>query len=301
MNSKERHLFWDIINCPNSSKESNPLCACSKVLLAQSGFPFRQVPEPWSGQLDKASFMVIGSNPALVVKSDLSRYELFPSKDNNWDKWHTINSFTWNQSDVEQYFENRFQGAKFPVTRQLFVDKTNNAALNVFSGGPVARIDYKRLNNDYWAVYNKYCKAIDPNYIDYSFVVTDLVHCKSGGELGVKEAMNSCQDYMIKIINLFLENGQPRHSILLFGSQTESAKKLNILTSLGAKPIGASVEVGNYYYKRKDVKDGKRAILMQRLSFGAGTVAVYYQIPAPSGRTRPNCSPVTFLNNTISW
>lgn len=299
MNNKEKQLFWDIINCPNSNKESSLRCACSKVLLAQRGFPFRQVPEPWSGQLDKASFMVIGSNPALVVKSKpVFIYELFPSKDNKWNNWQTINSFTWDRNDVENYFINRFAGAVFSGTQQPFVDITKNAALNVFPG---PKIDYKKLNNDYWSVYNKYCKAIDPNYTDYSFVVTDFVHCKSGGETGVKEAMNYCQGYMIKIINLFLENGQPRHSILLFGSQTESAKKLNVLTSLGAKPVGKTAVVGNYYYKRKDVKDGKRAILMQRFSFGIGTFDVYYQIPAPSGQTRPSCCPVTFLGKTISW
>lgn len=304
MNSAERTLFWDIINCPDSSKESNPACPCFKVLSVQSPLPVRQVPEPWSGDLSKASFMVIGSNPALVVDAVKHRFEVFPSRDSNWKNWQTLsstkgNSFTWDPSSVEDFFVNRFNGAVFPLTGTPYVDKARKTSLQYVAAKGIVP---KRFNNDYWATYNEYCKAIDPTFVDYSFVVTDFVHCKSGGEIGYAEALAPCRGYIKRIFNLFLSNGQPNHSILLFGmGEKSAAEKLDVIKSIGAVPVGAPKIICNYLYKRKDVKNQNRVILMQEFSYGKIGVAVYYLIPAPSGNTKPFCSPLTFMGRDIEW
>lgn len=297
MTRTERTLFWDIINCPDSSKESNLTCPCSTVLSVQKPLPFRQVPEPWSGDLNNASFMVIGSNPALVEN------EVFPSKDRNWKNWQTLfsstgNSFTWNPSSIEDFFVNRFNNAVFPLTGTPYVNIQKKTSLRHVAGMGIIP---KRLNNDYWRTYNEYCKAIDPTFVDYSFVVTDFVHCKSGKQTGYKKALAPCLGYMKRIFQLFLSNGQPNHAILLFGSnEKEAAEKLAAIKSIGAVPVGTPKTIGGYIYNRSDVKNKNRVILMQQFSYGKTDVAVYYQIPAPSGQTRL-CRKLTFLGKNIKW
>ena len=243
--------------------------------------------------------MVIGSNPAFVV------YEVFPSKERNWKNWQTLSSltgssFTWNPTSVEDFFVNRFNNAMFPLTGTPYVDKQKKTALQYDT---VKRsIIPKRLNNDYWPTYNEYCKAIDPTFVDYSFVVTDFVHCKSGMQTGYKKALAPCLGYMKQIFHLFLNNGQHNHAILLFGgNEKEAADKMAVIKSIGAVPVGVPKTICNYLYNRANVKNKNRVILMQKFSYGNTGVDVYYQIPAPCGNTRPFCSPLTFMGRVIKW
>ena len=317
MTPSAKQLFWDIINCPDDTKESNSACACHTVLSVQSHLPFRQVPEPWNGDLDNATVLIIGSNPALDVPDSIkkkprhspvmawSEFEVFPSKDSNWKNWHTLTpsncpGFTWDADSVEDYFENRFNNAIFPPLNEPFIDTVQRTTLHYIKANNT--VSPHKLKNNYWKIYNAYCKAIDPSFVDNSYVVTDLVHCKSGEETGVNEARAQCISFTKRILELFVNNSQTNHTILLFCANKSIAPKLfkhltDALSAIGLKPTGDPKSVG---------KSNKEAdILMQTMSSKAGSVNIYYNIPAPSGSAR-SCSPVRLFSETgkeitIKW
>ena len=291
MNTEMHQLFWDIIDCPNANKESCPNCNCHSVIATQNDLPFRQVPEPWSGQLSVASFLLIAGNPAIV------KNELFPSKDVNWNKWDLMpgSVASWSKTDVEDFFCNRFNGAKYPGNGQPYVDNNKQTTLRVSSGIVVP----VKFQNRYWPVYNAYCKAIDPTFKDYSFVVTDFVHCKSKGEKGVKQAIGNCLPFMSRIIKLFLLNGQASHRILLFGQKEDYVTAImNWLSSLGT--ISNCSLIGSFKYKNPRATNPSREIKKCDFVYEGITSEVFFYIPKPSGANHAS-SPVSFMKTTIEW
>ena len=307
--NKGRHLFWDIINCPDSGKESDPNCPCYGVLSVQKNLPFRQVPEPWNGDLERASFILFGSNPALDVPDDVKskaknnspvivkwkEHEVFPSKDSLWKDWQVLSpsncsSFKWTPDTVEDYFINRFNNSIFKPLGIPFVVAGKSTLRYAESS---AKIYPHRLKNDYWQIYNRYCKALDSSFVPNSFVVTDFVHCKSGAEFGVIKAFEICKAFTNRILDLFINNGQPRHSILLIGANKSRTPKrlslvLDALSHLGAISIGNPVSIGR--------NNNGGDIFVQHLQSKKGDIDVYYNIPAPSGQTRQSgFSPVTLF------
>lgn len=294
MKDKARQLFWEIINCPNANKEHSS--CCSDVLCVQKGYPFRQVPEPWSGRLDSSPVLIIGSNPAFVEE------EVLPAKDSGWSGWASIfpNGPEWNDSMVEAFFENRFHGAACPGTTLPYVDLSSGTTLRKDKQGQVAPV---RFQNNYWGTYEKYCEIIVPGFSPYSFVVTDFVHCKSAKEIGVNSAMRTCLGHMKRILEVFLSNDFPIHEILLFGKDSDAKKKLEVLESIGLIRSSSAVSVGSYLYKRgikRGVDPIRHVIFKQPYSFIDVPVNVYYNLPAPSGSNRA-ASPAVINGKSISW
>lgn len=74
MTLAEIKLFNDIVDCADKQALAGASSPCCAIINAQSSLPVRQVPEPWNGNLSEASFLVLGSNPALDVD------EVFPQK-----------------------------------------------------------------------------------------------------------------------------------------------------------------------------------------------------------------------------
>lgn len=285
MTLAEIKLFNDIVDCADKQALAGASSPCCAIINAQSSLPVRQVPEPWNGNLSDASFLVLGSNPALDVD------EVFPSKVPSTNNW----SHPWTNQDAEDFFEGRFGVAICSVNRQPYVNTLLGTVLK-YKNGSIAPI---KMKNSYWDKYNQYCKAIDPSFQNWSFVVTDVVHCKSNKEQGVSSALPACLPFMTRIIDLFLNNKSADHRILIFGKESDTQKKLDALQRIGFKVIGTPTQVGNYNYKRKN-QFTPHALLMQTYAYGGKNVDIYYNIPAPSGSNHA-ASPVTINGQTISW
>jgi uracil-DNA glycosylase len=70
---------------------------CSSVVAAQGLPPSRhQLPEPWSGRIESAPILFVGSNPSL------NRKERFPTS-------------KWSDADIERFFVTRFEDSYPPV------------------------------------------------------------------------------------------------------------------------------------------------------------------------------------------
>lgn len=279
-----RSLLDKIIECPSCSS-----CAACKTILSAQGGNRRQVPEPWSGDLDNAGFLILGSNPALTSS------EVFPSKDANWRNWVDMGDLKtpWTSQDAADFFEGRFGVARCPSNGQLYYDPSSGGLLVAQNSTLTAG----KPQNNYWEVYNRYCKAIDANYVCWSFVVTDCVHCKSPKEIGVSQAWNACIGYTKSIIQLFAKNCYegPR-SIIIVGRNY--GRILKAISSCGAGS-GAGTVVGYYNYKRSG-KCSRRSVEKTVIKVGGVPIDVYYGIPAPSGSNRASM-PVNLLGKDIYW
>lgn len=281
MNAKSNQLFNQIINCPLLTKSGHT--PCSSIQSIQSGNNRRQVPEPWSGKIETSSFLIIAANPAL--DSD----EVFPSKDPSWGNWIDMGDgkTLWTDKDAEAYFEGRFGNAVCPAVNLPYFDSIKKTVLSNTSIG----ISEQKVQNSYWQTYNEYCRAIDENFKDYDYVVTDIVHCKGPKGLGTNLAAPICSRFTKQIVELFANNESSMHSILIFGKSNFSKY---FLQTLGT---GDSSSIGHYKYKRT----GKRnEIYKSTIKISGRDVDVYYFIPAPSGSSR-GCCPVDFLTKPIDW
>ena len=154
--SKYKKLLLEIARCDEIEKvlrkENIP---CAKIIKSQSNYKtaYFQVPEPWSGHLNKAPILFIGSNPSISKNSKC------PTRNNN-DKY------------IYDFFTKRL------------IDKNSNRYWCAVSGMVEELLPKKKIQQDK----NKY------------YALTEVVHCKSKGEKGVKEARLKCSELYLRDI-----------------------------------------------------------------------------------------------------
>ena len=307
MNPSQLVVFSAIINCPSRAKETMPSDPCHKVVSYQKllakpknlrSCPYpanpqarRQVREPWNGDIDNAQVLIIGSNPAFDPN------EVFPNRDTNWTSWADFgDGALWTDKDCEDFFEGRFGKAICPRNKQPYFDLDSKTVLNTnYHSLPFFR---HKVQNSYWETYDKYCSALSPaSYLkgSYSFVVTDIVHCKSPMQYGVKQALPVCINHTKKIIDLFVANNAKEHIILLIGA-TPGANIKNLFGPVSI--IGPAKPIGSYYDKtaKKNV-----TVFEQAVDHNGVVLSVFYNLLAPSGMNRAFRCPITIKGQIISW
>jgi hypothetical protein len=160
---RERQLMQEIARCPIVAKckagEAHP---CSTVVAVQKDVPLadHQVPEPWTGHLGTAVLVFVSSNPSI------SEAEAYP-------RWSD------GAPQIAAYFDDRFEGGPGQVRNGVY--------------GPLKAGGWSRKATRYWA----WCRARAAELmpaprpgVDYA--LTEVVHCKSHREIGVKAARDFC-------------------------------------------------------------------------------------------------------------
>lgn len=152
------------------------------------------VPEPWNGNLKTAELLFVGSNPSIDLNEE--EFPKFESADWSEDK----------KDGVVDFFSTRLE-------------------------------DYK---NRYWTGIRKYAAWIlevvagdeEKGDIASQVALTEIVHCKSKGETGVKAAAKTCFDiHTNEVIDYFLKTPlrSGKKKIVIF----VGAKARNRLCELG--------------------------------------------------------------------
>lgn len=164
-------LLVKIARCPLveqclTSEQSHP---CSKIVRSQeaSSIAEFQVPEPWSGHIDKAPILFLSSNPSIGVTSP-----------------HQYPRVSWNDSTITEYFERRFSGSSL-----------SSVANGIYDHLPSGVRSAKATR--YWVgmraraaeLLGKTTRDVVPGE-DYA--LTEVVRCKSRDEIGVAEAVRTC-------------------------------------------------------------------------------------------------------------
>jgi hypothetical protein len=168
-------LLLEIANCKIARhvlETNDQHCPCSKIVAAQrapdwNGF---QVPEPWSGHLREAPILFFSSNPSISTR------EAYPKGAGNPNV------------SLQNFFDSRFDGYWIKHGKQAL-----EADLKTY--GPIVK---------YWSsIQNRAEELLGRKArpgIDYA--LSEIVHCKSQTEEGVKEALITCANrYMMKLLS----------------------------------------------------------------------------------------------------
>ena len=159
-NQSLEELLVAISRCPEVSQvQSCKTHPCAAIVGTQDAASF-QLPEPWRGHVDSAPILFISSNPSISGK------RTFPPQE-------------WPDSKVVAYYrdafdENALDGA-YQIDRKLGFQNTNK-----FWGAVRTRAS---------EILGRYREQVTPGR---DFAITNMVHCKSIGERGVRQALSLC-------------------------------------------------------------------------------------------------------------
>jgi hypothetical protein len=146
---------------------------CLRIVKTQDGKRPFQVPEPWVGQIEHAPILFISSNPSFDEK----------------EKFPTDNAKDWPSERIVDFFENRF------TSRAGWVKNLGVLHHDGIYSKPVRFWVSARARAA--EILQKKNKQVAPGV---DFALTEVVHCKSKGEIGVNEARDFCSKRYLKRI-----------------------------------------------------------------------------------------------------
>jgi len=160
-----RQLLMEIARCTVAEDLLRPGCSahnCCRTIVSSQGTRSFQLPEPWVGRIELAPILFISSNPSI------NEEEAYP--DEHWD-----------EERIVDFFQNRFTSA-FGWVKDGKVRQGNGYSL-------------RRVR--FWAAArNRACELLEKTKDEVEpgvdFALTEVVHCKSRGEIGVEEAKDLC-------------------------------------------------------------------------------------------------------------
>jgi hypothetical protein len=194
LNPEVSKLLLEIARCPNVQKcynESTKYHPCSSIVLTQNvALDAFHLPEPWNGEIDTAPILFISSNPSININ------EIYPIK-------------SWDNNQVIDNFNNRFGG--------FWVKVQNNRYHPRLANGTYANA------NPYWGKVRNHAEKILQREVvaGKDFAITEVVHCKSVKETGVKNAISECIKYLPRILAI-----AGASVIVVVGKKAESMIKM---------------------------------------------------------------------------
>lgn len=248
MNSEEKEVFRKIAGCSIANRIiddlearnpiDEPYKSCEKICLEQKNefdnlrdeqVQFSKetfhMPEPWNGNLSKAKILFVSSNPSFDINEttpELARKEnkeVLPKiiSDPEKDDPETERAL----KEAEDFFENRFCHKEYKNPTWTSILKHAGYLLKKTSSiEPIGNITEKQKEE-----------------IASCIALTEVVHCKSEGEKGVQEALETCYNKHTRaVIELFLKSPleEPK-KVVVMGVKTQAALAKGIL----AEPIKA--------------------------------------------------------------
>lgn len=171
--SKVHETFRSIARCPNvqpclEARRTNHPCYDivnhQVAVWGVTSYADFQLPEPWTGQIDRAPILFVGSNPSIGK----DRHSVGSSSDEEvWDSHHNVFS-----GKLKQY--------------------TWKGKYTVDVGG----IRSKRPVPTWAFVINRARELIPQRDVipGVDFALTEVVHCKSLAQIGVRRAVTTCTE-----------------------------------------------------------------------------------------------------------
>ncbi len=170
-------LLNEIAHCPHVNFcIQNPSVEhpCREIVLSQSSSTLNeyQVPEPWSGRIEQAPVLFLSSNPSISSVEDYPRW-------------------SWSDDAIDDFFNNRFGGGR----KEWILNGIKSIKKD---GNYSCRVNFWRAVQK--RAFELFQRNVTPG-IDYE--ITEIVHCKTVSEIGVKKAQNHCvQNYLKKVLEI---------------------------------------------------------------------------------------------------
>jgi hypothetical protein len=200
-----QRLLRDITRCPKVDlvRNGDTDHPCARIVSVQRSVPRDavQLPEPWSGRLHEAPLLFISSNPSL------SKNERYPVA-------------SWADDRVERFFEGRFEGGEDGAE-----DNHTRA-----TDGTLAK-----QSVSFWSATQSRAAELmgHPVKPGIDYALTEVVHCKSESEVGVKQAVNFCTSrYFHRVVGL-----SPAVVLVVYGAKAKAAIATSLLTGVAQQPI----------------------------------------------------------------
>lgn len=181
-----QQLLQEIHNCPVATSIRNGQPGpCQTIVLSQTGMTFHS-PEPWSGHIATAPILFLSSNPSI------SEEEMYPDP-------------SWADEQITDFFQNRFNSRSGWVDNHLCALKRDGT-----------RTQWVR----YWAAARaRASEILDKPKPGIDFVLTEVVHCKSRYQEGVREALEFCCDrFLDSVLSISVA-----HVLIVYGKPAKGA------------------------------------------------------------------------------
>ena len=173
--------------CTEFPKETRPKQKFTKAMFHMS--------EPWNGNLDNAEILFVSSNPSIDFNEEFPKF--------GSEKWSE-----YKKEKVVDFFSNRLESYE------------NNYWIGIrkYAGYILGVIDrVRRIEKDEQDIKRKIASRV---------ALTEIVHCKSKGEAGVKKAAKTCFDnHTEKVIEYFLKTPSgsgTKKNIVFVGAQARN-------------------------------------------------------------------------------
>jgi hypothetical protein len=142
---------------------------CHEIVQLQTADLF-QLPEPWTGQMEKAPILFISSNPSI------NESERYPETN-------------WCDEQVVDFFRNRFAVPDGPAAglKALLNDGMRTDVVHYWAHARARSSEILQVGK------NNVRPGLD-------FALTEVVHCKSRSEIGVAKARKCCVDRYLRPI-----------------------------------------------------------------------------------------------------
>lgn len=217
-------LALSVARCDELASANDPLLGeqhpCYKIVRSQDGHSGSfQVPEAWAGNLAQARVVFLSSNPAISAGDPAAK---LPAK-RFAEKYPTTE---WPDTEIADFMVNRFYPEHVWVSNRRH-RKVDEAQL---AGGPVWGSKER-----YWGWIEKQTNALLGDEVPWfeGAVMTEVVHCKSGNEQGVQEAVSLCSTkHMGRILG-----ATPAKLVVVVGGKAASALRAAYPDEFEDKPL----------------------------------------------------------------
>lgn len=162
-------LLEEIAYCPNVDvARVNTAHPCHLIVTSQKPDHSFQIPEPWIGHLDRAHILFISSNPSISDAED------YPTAE-------------WTRERAMRFFSHRFE--------EWVEDGCYCKVKEGKDPGP-------RRPTRYWVWAKARAEELlgGPAQPGIDYCLTEIVHCKSHEEIGVRDAAEECAERYLKDI-----------------------------------------------------------------------------------------------------
>jgi hypothetical protein len=205
MRSEIEQLALDIARCSDLSVAvTDAKHPCHIIVSTQKhlGTTYRQSPEPWAGDLEKAPVLFLASNPSISELEDIG--EVYPRTDYATSQ---IAHPEWSEERVVEFHTKRFDQTRekpFATSKAQYLSMDDNYR-GSDKDGPGKGIQR------YWFYAMKESRFVLGREIDISqdICLTEVVHCKTkkendgaGKSAGIYEAQVACAErFLDRILN----------------------------------------------------------------------------------------------------
>lgn len=191
---RERTLAIDISSCSDVARAwDDRKHPCHKVVnyQRQTGLAGYQRPEPWMGGLTTARVLFIASNPS-ISDDESDMREDYPTR-------------SWSEEASAEFFIERFNPDHGPVYATFGHPGEPDFLTRSVDGEYRNGVDTPKKSQPTWVwMHNRASEILGEDIHPHrDWALTEVVHCKSRGEIGVKQAASHCSDrWLERIVSL---------------------------------------------------------------------------------------------------